>query len=129
MLPGGNVYTKYVKVIFHLVMINTDIAPSVFDDRDTPCLDGTATDPPSMPLFPLGLCIIVRHPSWLVGSSSHSLACMEKKYNLYRKFWRVLRQLGIWSHSLYLAYKATQTAVSDVRDIMPQCVITVSLHN
>ena len=42
------------------------------------------------------------------------------------KVLRVLRQLGVWSHPLYLAYKATQMAISDVRDVMPECVIKVS---
>ena len=105
-------------------MINNGTAPSGLEDRDPPCLGGNPTDSPC-PFCHLGPCIIVRHPSWLVGSSSPSLMCMEKRYKLYRKFWQVLRQLGVWSYPQYLAYKATQTAVSDVRDVMPECVIKV----
>ena len=56
------------------------------------------------------------------------LACLhgEAITPLSKVFWRVLRQLGVWSHPLYLAYKATQTAISDVRDVVPECVIKLS---
>ena len=90
-----------------------------------PILDGTADDPPC-PYCHLGPCIITRGPSWLVGSSAPSLGNLAKRYGLYRKFWRVLRQLGVWSHPLYLNEKMAHTTLTDVREVMPKCVVTVS---
>ena len=90
-----------------------------------PILDGTADDPPC-PYCHLGPCIITRGPSWLVGSSAPSLGNLAKRYGLYRKFWRVLRQLGVWSHPLYLNEKMAHTTLTDVREVMPKCFVTVS---
>ena len=90
-----------------------------------PILDGTADDPPC-PYCHLGPCIITRGPSWLVGSSAPSLGNLAKRYGLYRKFWRVLRQLGVWSHPLFLNEKMAHTTLTDVREVMPKCVVTVS---
>ena len=81
--------------------------PFGYDEAAPPILDGTADDPPS-PYCHLGPCIISKGPSWLVGSSAPSLGNLAKRYELNRKFWRVLRQLGVWSHPLYLNEKLTQ---------------------
>jgi len=68
------------------------------------------------------LFVVFRWPTQL----GRIIVCLEKKCNLYRKFWRVLKQLGVWSHPLYLAYKATKATFHDIRNIMPDCVTTVS---
>ena len=49
---------------------------------DPPCLGGNSTHS-QCPFCHLESCIIVRHLSWLVGSSPLSLMCMEKRYKVY----------------------------------------------
>ena len=100
--------------------------PSGYGGGHPPILNGTADEPPC-PYCHLGPCIISRAPSWLVGSSAPGLGNLAKRYTLYRKFWRVLRQLGVWSHPLYLNEKVLHTTLADVREVMPKCVTTVSL--
>ncbi len=51
---------------------------------------------------------------------------MVKRHKLYRKFWTLLGNLGVWNHPLYMAYKITKTSVHDRRDVMPDCVLRVS---
>lgn len=72
-----------------------------YDGRHPPALGGTVADPPC-PFCHLEPSITNLQLSWLTGSSSPSIATMVKRYKLYRKFWRVLRQLGAWTHPLYL---------------------------
>ena len=37
-----------------------------------------------------------------------------------------LRQLGVWSHPLYLNERVAHTTLTDIREVMPKCVVTVS---
>ena len=100
--------------------------PSGYEGGNPPVLNGTEDEPPC-PYCHLGPCIISRAPSWLVGSSAPGLGNLAKRCTLYRKFWRVLRQLGVWSHPLYLNEKMLHTTSADVWEVMPKCVTTVSL--
>ena len=56
---------------------------------------------PSLPLLP-------PRAMYSTESSAPDLGNLAKWYTLYCKFWRVLRQLGLWSHPLYLSEKAAQ---------------------
>ena len=96
-----------------------------YDGAAPPILDGTADDPPC-PYCHLGPCIISRGPNWLVGYAP-TLGNLAKRYALYRKFWQVLLQLGVWSYPLYLNEKVAHTTLTDVREVMPKCAVTVSL--
>ena len=98
-------------------MVITNLGPFGYDGTNPPILNGTIEDPPC-PYCRLGSCIISRE------SSAPDLGNLAKWYALYLKFWRVLRQLGLWSHPLYLSEKAAHTSVSDVREVMPKCVVT-----
>ena len=59
-------------------------------------------------------------PAFLVGSASDDARNAHKRFPLYRKFWRVLNQLGMWRHEEYLERKALQITTYDVREIMPE---------
>ena len=72
-------------------------------------------------------CVIIQAPSWLRGSAAPSLTIAAKRYSLYRRFWTLLGQLGVWNHPTYLAIKLAKTTGNDCRDVMPDCVIKVSL--
>ena len=72
-------------------------------------------------------CVIIQAPSWLRGSAAPSLTNEAKRYRLYRRFWTLLGQLGVWNHPTYLAIKLAKTTGNDCRDVMPDCVIKVSL--
>ena len=47
-------------------------------------------------------CIIASPPVFLVGSASADARNAHKHFPLYRKFWRVLNELGMWRHEEYL---------------------------
>ena len=96
--------------------------PSGYDNDEPPVLDGSS----ACPHCHLSPCVTQRPPSWLRGSATEGLSNIPKRYKLYSKFWTLLGQLGVWSHPEYLSYKRTRTTESDRRDIMPDCVLTVS---
>ena len=75
----------------------------------------------------LSPCVIDRPPSWVRGSSAPSLGNNSKHFTLYGRFWTFLHQLGVWNHPWYLQYKRTQASVLDTRDVLPACVVRVSL--
>lgn len=70
-------------------------------------------------------CIIQKPPDFLRGACDPHPANAEKRYMLYRKFWRCLKALGVWQDAEYLQRKEFRTARDDKRDIMPDCVIQV----
>ena len=45
---------------------------------------------------------------------------------LYRKFWRLLKDLCVWQDAKYLRRKKARTVRDDRSDIMPTCVQLVS---
>ena len=73
-------------------------------------------------------CVMTLPPTFLVGSGPPSVYNAHKRYPLYRKFWRVLNELGLWRHEEYIARKVLQTSQDDAREIMPACVLTVRKH-
>ena len=70
-------------------------------------------------------CVISLPPDFLRGSCSPHPANDEKRHRLYRMFWRLLKDLGLWADEEYLARKEARTVRDDKREIMPRCVITV----
>ena len=101
--------------------------PSGYDGDNDP-------DPPSIegddvcPYCRLSPCIIARPPNWLRGSAPPNLGNMSKRFKLYKKFWTLLGQLGVWNDPHYLALKVTKTSIMDRREVMPECTVTVSCH-
>ena len=71
-------------------------------------------------------CVIQRPPDFLRGCCDPHPANAEKRYMLYRKFWRCLDRLGVWRDEGYLRRKERRTRRDDRRDVMPDCVIEVS---
>ena len=74
------------------------------------------------------LCVIKMRPEFLQGFCSPHPANDEKWYRLYRLFWRMLNDLGLWKDEEYLTRKEARTVRHDKRDIMPSCVIKVGLN-
>ncbi len=79
-----------------------------------------------MPICRLSPCVIARQPNWLRGSASPNLGNLAKRYKLYKTFWTLLGRLGVWNDPHYLALKVTKTSITDRREVMPECVLTVS---
>ena len=75
-------------------------------------------------------CVIVLPPDFLKGSCDPHPANDEKRFQLYRKFWRLLNSLDVWRDEEYLQRKTRRTVRDDKREIMPACVIEVciSIH-
>ena len=67
----------------------------------TPCC-GQPTDKAHCPHSLCTPCVVAQPPDFLVGSSAASLNNVSKQYSLYRKFWALLQQLGVWEHPTYL---------------------------
>ena len=83
--------------------------------------------PNACPHCHLAPCVTVKPPSWLRGSAEASLGNISKRFKLYRKFWTLLGQLGVWNHPDYITHKQTKTSILDSRDVMSDCVLRVSL--
>lgn len=78
------------------------------------------------PFCRLRPCIIDRPPPpWLRGNRPPHLGNVAKRYPLYKKFWTLLGQLGVWDDPHYRALKITKTSIDDRRDVMPTCVVRV----
>ena len=73
-------------------------------------------------------CVIEQPPDFLVGSCDPHPANSEKRHNLYRDFWRLLRDLCVWNDQEYSRRKETRTVRDDRREIMPTCIIMVSIN-
>ena len=71
-------------------------------------------------------CVIALPPDWLRGQCDPHDANAEKRCLFYRKFWGLLRDLGLWDDPEYVRRKERRTARDDRREIMPNCVIIVS---
>ena len=65
-------------------------------------------------------------PDFLMGACSPHAANDEKRHRLYRLFWKLLKDLGVWRDELYLQRKSERTVIGDRRDIIPVCIITVN---
>ena len=70
-------------------------------------------------------CVIQLPPDFLRGSASPHPANDEKRHRLYRLFWRLLNDMGLWRDDEYLQRKEARTSIYDKREIIPRCVITV----
>ena len=49
-------------------------------------------------------CAVSRSPSFLEGRAAADGRNAHKRYLLYRKFWKVLNELGVWRHEEYLDF-------------------------
>ena len=74
-------------------------------------------------------CVIALPPDFLRGSCSPHPANAEKRHRLYRMFWGLLKDLGLWRDEEYLHKKSQRTVIDDRRDILPHCVIKVINYN
>ena len=73
--------------------------------------------------------MIALPPDFLRGSSGPHPANDEKRHRLYRLFWRLLKDLGLWRDDEYIQRKELRTTRDDKRDIIPKCVIMVIVCN
>ena len=73
--------------------------------------------------------IISVPPDFLKGSCDAHPENAEKRYGLYRKFWGLLNDLGVWRDPEYLRRKERRTVRDDRRDVLPACVLKVQYNN
>ena len=71
-------------------------------------------------------CIVSSPPSFVTGQSGPHPRNNQHRFRLYRAFWRVLRELGLWRSPEYLRRKREVTHEADPREIIPLCVVNVS---
>ena len=105
--PKGYVGEDYPR----LVANSTDVSPEGVE----PCPHCLCTP-----------CIIAQPPSFLTGSAAPAIGNMSKRFSLYRKFWQLLKEIGVWRCETYLQRKSTHTSRDDPREIIPKCVVAVS---
>ena len=74
-------------------------------------------------------CIITVPPDFLKGSCNAHPVNAEKRHGLYRKFWGLLNDLGVWRDPEYLRRKERRTVRDDRRDVLPACVLKVQYNN
>ena len=98
-------------------------APKGYDGTQFPVLDG---DDRCIHCL-CTPCIVSMPPDFLVGSSVPHLRNNTKRFKLYKKFWGLLKDIGLWSHPEYVARKVRRTAVDDQREMIPHCIVKVSI--
>ena len=72
-------------------------------------------------------CVIAHPPEFLRGACGVHPANEGKRDRLYSMYWKVLSDLELWSDDEYLARKKKKKGKDTIRDIIPECIITVSL--
>ena len=72
-------------------------------------------------------CVIVAPPSYLKGSCGPHPANDNKSWELYNIFWGTLKDLGLWKAEEYLRKKTESSRVADRREIIPKCIIQVTM--
>ena len=70
-------------------------------------------------------CVILSPPVFLVGSCAPSLANNSDQFKLYRQFWKLLRDTGLWQYPQYLEMQIT--ARDDPHEFPPLCIIQVNI--
>ena len=70
-------------------------------------------------------CVISQPPNFLIGSAAPALGNVSKRFYLYRKFWQMLKEVGLWECDTYIERKSVHTRRDDPREIMPECVVKV----
>ena len=73
-------------------------------------------------------CVIVQPPSFLTGSTAASLGNISKRFSLYKKFWRLFKEMGLWQSDVYLQRKSVRTSRDDKREMIPQCTVRASTN-
>ena len=86
-------------------------------------LGGLEDHPPCQHCL-MGPCITVSEVTRIQGSCAPDITNHSKPHKNYRKFWKSLKDRGLWQHELYL-HRKTSAGLSDVelRELMPQCVL------
>ena len=86
-------------------------------------LGGLEDHPPCQHCL-MGPCITVSEVTRIQGSCAPDVTNHSKRHKNDRKFWKSLKDRGLWQHELYLQRK-TSAGLSDaeLRELMPQCVI------
>ena len=68
-------------------------------------------------------------PDFLVGRGPPHLRNVEKRFDLYRKFWRMFTDMKLWGHPVYLTKKQAITSLLDQREILPKCIVKVNQND
>lgn len=109
--------------------IGTIRPPKGYDGDDYPRLVESKDDCPEgvepCPHCLSSPCVIEQPPNFLTGSAAPALGNISKRFSLYRKFWQLLKEIGLWQCETYLQRKGARTARDDPREIIPKCVVMV----
>ena len=85
---------------------------------------GGLEDHPPCPHCLMGPCITVGELTLIQGSCAPDITNHTKRHKNYRRFWKSLKDRGLWQHELYINRK-TSAGLSEIelRELMPQCVL------
>ena len=85
---------------------------------------GWLEDHPPCPHCLMGPCVTVSEVTRLQGSCAPDITNHSKRHKDYRRFWKSLKDRGLWQHELYIDRK-TSAGLSEVElhELMPQCVL------
>lgn len=72
----------------------------------------------------MGPCITVGQLTSMHGSCAPDITNHTKRHKDYRRFWKSLKDRGLWQHELYINRKtAAGLSAVELRELMPQCVL------
>ena len=72
-------------------------------------------------------CAVLKRPDFLGGSSDAHIRIRQHRFRLYRGFWKMLKDLCLWTDNHYLECKRRVTQEHDQREIIPSCVVDVGV--
>ena len=72
----------------------------------------------------MGPCITVSEVTRIQGSCAPDITNHSKCHKNYKRFWKSLKDRGLWQHELYI-HRKTSAGLSEVelQELMPQCVL------
>ena len=100
------------------------VPPKGYDSAEFPQVGGSSLCPYCF----CTPCVISLPPNFLEGSSAPHIRNQSKRFTLYKHFWGLLKDVGVWRHPPYLERKERRTSIDDAREVMPKCVVEVGVQ-
>ena len=105
----------------------TSAVPKGYSYENPPPLIGCGQEDNFCPHCLMCPCVVLKPPEFLRGSSDAHIRNRQHRFRLYRGFWKMLKDLGVWNDDRYLERKKRVTQEHDQREIMPSCIIDVGV--
>ena len=105
----------------------THDVPKGYSHKNPPPILGYRHEENFCPCCLICPCIVLKPPDSLRGCSDAHIWNRPHRYRLYKAFWKLLKDLCLWSDDRYLERKRRVTQEHDKREIISSCVVKVGV--